>query len=63
MVKEKVRQAGSLAKLGDVLGVRPQTIGLILSGDNGISEKIARKLGFKRRVVYEQVESAGVTRQ
>jgi hypothetical protein len=40
------------------LGVGPQLINDVLSGRRRISTKLAKTLGFRKRVVYEALENA-----
>ena len=54
LIKAIVREERSQFAAAKRLDIRPAYLSDILSGKRGISENVARKLGYRRVIVYEE---------
>lgn len=56
-LRNACKQAGGIAAWARRHGVHPNTVQHVLDGQNGVSDKIAGILGFRRMILYTRVDA------
>jgi len=55
-IYDLIVQHGSQNAVAKLLGIKPSYLSDILHGHREISEKVAREIGYYRRVVFEEMQ-------
>jgi plasmid maintenance system antidote protein VapI len=58
VIEDMVDQHGSQKAVAEVLDITPSYLSDILQGSRGISEKLARKIGYIRETVFKPTGDA-----
>lgn len=53
-----VKDAGSQSKAAKRIGITRQFLGEIIRGKKSVSERFAKKLGFRKKIVWEKIKDA-----
>lgn len=53
-----VKDSGSQSKAAKRIGITRQFLGEIIRGKKSVSESFAKKLGFRKKIVWEKIKDA-----
>lgn len=53
VIEKRMKESATQKALADEIGVSPQYINDVIRGRREISNELAKKFGFRRRVVFE----------
>lgn len=54
----RCRQRGATSALAEQWGVSRPYLSMLKNGDKHITEKVARRLGFRKRVIWERIDAS-----